>query len=153
MWPIKKDEKSIIKKAFGKYINNILNGHNDLSEKTVQYILMFVKETDYFQETIKTIFDIVQEHDGMIESMTGSLISVLFNVPLDQPDSEKKRLLLISALSERVGSDLTIVHGQCICPVGSLGNEKRLCYTAIIQDYKSKINKLSSLAFGEIVEL
>lgn len=41
MWPIKKDEKSIIKKAFGKYMNdsimnNVLNRHNDLSAKALQ---------------------------------------------------------------------------------------------------------------------
>jgi len=89
----------------------------------------------------------------MIESITSTLITVYFNVPLTQPDSNQLRNDLVNRLSETFGSDISILHGTCECQVGNVGNEKRKAYTALLPHYKSKLSKLSSMEFGEIQEI
>lgn len=160
MWPFNK-QKRVLKKAFRKYLDkdavqNILEGNMEFEppqKKKIQFILLFVKESSQTQQTIESILDIAIEFDAMIETITSSFISILFNVPLEQEDALELRKRLTDHLSERFGDELAILHGETVCFVGNFGSKKRLSYTAMIPDYKSKMNRLTSLEFGEIIEV
>ncbi len=160
MWPFN-NQKRLLKKAFGKYLDddavqNILEGNMEFEppqKKKIQYILLFVKESSKTQETIESILDIAIEFDAMIETITSSFISILFNVPLEQEGAVQFRKKLATHLSGKFSSELSILHGETICLVGNFGSKKRLSYTAMIPDYKSKMNRLTSLEFGEIIEI
>ncbi len=125
----------------------------ELRITTIDYLLILVREDSNLPRRIFKAVSIIQEFDGMIESITSTLITVYFNVPLIQPDSNQLRNDLVNRLSETVGSDISILHGTCECQVGNVGNEKRKAYTALLPDYKSKLSKLSSMEFGESQEI
>ena len=124
----------------------------ELSEKYINYVLILVRDHSKQPQNIRDTVNIIQEHNGMIESITGTLITVYFNVPVEQPNSEKMRMDLVKELSEKKGRDLSIIHGACECPVGTVGNENRKAYTALLPHYKSKLSKLSSMEFGQVLE-
>ena len=112
-----------------------------------------MKVSSQTQQTIESILDIAVECEAMIETITASFISILFNAPLEQEDALPLRKKLVSNLSEKFGADLSILHGEAVCLVGNFGSQKRLSYTAMIPDYKVKMNRLTSLEFGEIIEV
>lgn len=125
----------------------------DLSAKYLNFILILVRDDSKQPQNIRDTVNIIQEHDGMIESITSTLITAYFGVPLEQPNSEQMRIDLVKELSEKKGRDLSIIHGACECPVGTVGNENRKAYTALLPDYKSKLRQLSSMEFGQVLEI
>jgi len=163
MWSFRRKDKSqreIIKKSFSNYldenlIDSILQNHGliDLRLKYINFILILVRDDSRQSQNIREALNIIQEHHGMIESITSTLVTVYFGVPLEQPNSKELRIGLVKELSERMGPDLAFIHGACECPVGNVGNENRKAYTALIPGYKSKLSKLSTMEFGQILEI
>ena len=161
MWPLnrKKDELKAIEKSFSKFIDErivrlMLKNPEDLEMKNrkINFAMILAKDDSSTRERISEVVSYAQKHDAMIDSITGTLITIYFGVPLDQPDQRQMRKAFVNEISEKLGPSLTIVHGECECPVGSVGNEKRLSYTALLPKYKSKLNKLTALDFGQIIE-
>lgn len=74
-------------------------------------------------------------------------------MPLYQENAAQNRINLVNDLSENLRSNISILHGEAEWFVGTYGCKERLSYIAMIPDYKSKLNCLSSIAFGEIIQL
>lgn len=165
MWPFNRNkrQRKFIRDAFDKYvdhnvIDNMLSDSLTLNSqpeiKHIGFILILVKEEQSitFRNTVTKVLGIVQEHNVMIECITGTFISVLVGVPLELPDTGKVRHNILDKLSNQLGAHLAILHGECDCAVEIVGNEKRFSYTAILPDYKSKLRRLASLDYGKIEE-
>ena len=151
MWPFRKSEH--LKSTFGKFIANgivdeVLQGPGQLQEKQIEYVLLLLNS----HELIGSAIEIISRHDCMIESITGTLITVLVGVPLKKPASEECRRKLVAQLSAELGVAAVVLHGGGTALVGMVGNSQRMSYTAIIPEYKAKLTKLSSAEFGEVIE-
>lgn len=165
MWPFKKGRPSeankIIQNSFhqamGAKIEMALDeGYEDkIVNREVDFILILLKDfsSDQLSQSFDKLFSIIQKYDADIESVTGSLVSVLFNVPIKQVNSKNLRIKLVEELVENFSQELTIVHGQAICPYGTIGNETRKEITAFIPHYKESLKTLSSLEWGQRKEL
>ena len=159
MWPFNRRSKSkrdFIKKVYSKYLDELRLDNQkgvELSTQYLHFVLILVSETGNRSQMIGQVLDIIQQHDGMIESITSTFITVYVGVPLQQPNSKQLRIDLVNELSGKLGPQLAIIYGECGCPVGSVGNESRQTYTALLPEYKSKLRKLSSLQFGQVTEV
>lgn len=163
MWPFSRKDKSqkkLIKKIVSRYtgekkLDLILTSqnHTELIPMHVDFVLILISQDSDPSQPIHDVSNTIQEHDGMIESMTSTLITVYFGVPDKQPNSKRMRIGLVGDLLEKFGANLSIIHGACECPVGSIGNEKRKAYTALLPDYKAKLRELSGLPFGQTKEV
>ena len=165
MWPFKKGDSSEAKKtlhnsfrqAMGAKIEMVLDEEYEekIEKRDVDYILILVKEisSDQLSQSFDRLFSIIQKYDADIESVTGSLVSVLFNVPIKQVNSKELRIKLVEELVANFPQELTIVHGQAICPYGTIGNKTRKEITAFIPHYKDSLKALSSLEWGQHKEI
>lgn len=163
MWPFKQKNHEIryLKKSVGQFlspksIKNILSSNIDIAklhEKEIEYLFILTKENLRTNQIISDVLDTISNHEGMIESITGPFIVVLYGVPLPQPNAKEKRQLLAEELLKKFENSLSIVHGRAICHVGTVGNKSRFTYTAMIPSYKEKLSILSSLDYGKQVEL
>jgi len=155
MWPFKpknRSEERFIEKNFSKYtdkkkVDVVFNPHENpgLNLMHVDFVLILINQDSEETTTINNVISIVNAHDGMIESITCTLITVYFGVPEKQHNKKQLRLCLVDKLTEKLGKNLSIIHGECECPVGIVGNEDRKAYTALLPDYKIKLMELSSL--------
>ena len=161
MWPFnrKKKDSEALEKSFSKFMDErivrlMLNNPEELEMKKrkINFILILVKEASDTAETIGKVVNFARKHDVMIDAITGTLISIYFGIPLDQPDQKKMRVAFVNEISESLGPSLSMVHGECECPIGNVGNENRMNYTALLPEYKSKLNKLTNLDFGQIID-
>jgi hypothetical protein len=162
MWPFnRKDneqEEAMIWKAFSKHIDErliavLLENPEGLrmSEKQINFVMVLADEASDPVSTIREIVTLVQKHEGMVASIEGTLVTVYFGVPLPQPNQKEQRLKFVIDLSEKVRPRVAVVHGECECQVGKVGNEQRMGYTAFIPDFKGKLGKLCSLEIGQII--
>ena len=125
-----------------------------LDMKYLNYVLVLVREDSNQLRTIEEVVNVIQNHGGTIESITAAcLITAYFGAPIEQPNSKQVRIDLINELSEKLRTNLAIIHGECECPVGNVGNESYMNYTALFPDFKSKLSILSSLTFGHVEEI
>jgi hypothetical protein len=155
-------DKQSLKNLLGKYVKEdkldlILNGSialQSLEKKPIGYILIFLKDNDpqSFQNDLNRLIKIIYEHHGVIDTISGSFISVLLGMPLPIPDLTEKRKQLVEIFSQELGLSIALLHGEIECLVGNIGNNSHWSYTALIPDFKKKLNILSSLAYGEITE-
>jgi len=162
MWPFNRKEKEnleFLENSFSKYMDErivklTLNNPEklEMGKRKINFALILVKEDSSTEDKISEVVNYARKHDAMIDSITGTFITVYFGVPLDQPDQKEMRVAFINEIYENMGSSLTIVHGECECSVGNVGNENRMNYTALLPEYKSKLNKLTNLDFGQIIE-
>ena len=151
MWPF--DGSDQIKNAFGKYVNkdvldSVVND-SGLQEKHIDFVLLLLSNLDFIGKAIQ----IVNRQECMIESITGTFITVLVGAPTEKTNSNETRLQIVAELSKELGSNVVMLHGGCDCLVGSVGNSQRMSYTAMLPEYKAKLNRLSSLEFGEVAEV
>ena len=164
MWPFNRKsddrERLRIRKAASRYMDErllllLIESPEGLrmSEKRINFVLVLTDEASDPVSTIREIVTLVQKHDGMIASFEGTLLTVYFGVPLPQPNQKEQRLKFVSDLSEKVRPLVAVVHGECECQVGKVGNEQRMGYTAFIPDFKGKLGKLCSLEVGQIIEV
>jgi len=123
----------------------------EMRKRKINFVMILVKEDSNIAERISVVINLAQKHDAMIDAITGILISIYFGVPLDHPDQKQKRLAFVNEISESLGPFLSIVHGECECPVGNVGNENQMNFTVLLPGYKSKLNKLTTLEFGHII--
>jgi hypothetical protein len=163
MWPFNR-QKRFLQNAFGKYLSNdtveeLMNNPSALKleaeKKPIQFVLLFVKESgpDDFKGLIEAVTNDCLKYDAMIETMTATFISALFNVPLEQDDPKGSRVKLVANLSKIYGANLSIVHGECECFVGNFGSNTRMSYTALIPGFKEIMKKLASLDYGQVFEV
>jgi hypothetical protein len=149
----------IIKKSFSRYIGEekvfeILQGKGSgLTTRHVNFLLVLVRQDSRQAETIRQVVRIVQERQAMIDSITGTLITIHVGVRIDEPNAKQMREDLIIRLTESLGSDLAIIHGECDCPVGIVGTEDRANYTALLPEYRTTLGELVSLDFGQVKEV
>lgn len=164
MWPFKKGRPSKAKiiqnsfrQAMGAKIEMVLDEgyEGKIENREVDFILILLKDfsSDQLSQSFDKLFSIIQKYDADIESVTGSLISVLFNVPIKQINSKELRIKLVVELVSNFPQELTIVHGQTICPYGTIGNETRKEITAFIPNYKDTLKTLSGLEWGQHKEI
>ena len=149
----------MVRKAFSRYIDerviSVISENPEappMSKQRINFAMILVSEGLRSEQTISEIVTLAQKYKGMVDSITGTLITVYFGVPLPQPDQKELRIAFLKGLSENLGPSLAIVHGECECPVGKVGNENRMGYTAFLPDFKEKLARLSSLEFGQAVE-
>jgi hypothetical protein len=152
MWPFSKGEQ--IKSAFGKFIDKdiveaLQNEPGQLQEKQIEYVLLLLDS----HELIGRAIEIISNHDSMIESITGTLITTLVGAPLENSKSEEIRRNLVKQLSAELGPNAVVLHGRDSCLVGMVGNNQRMSYTAVIPDYKMKLLRISSGEYGEVIEV
>ena len=161
MWSFnrKTEHSEAIKKSFSKFMDErivrlMLNNPEglEMKKKKINFVMILVKEDSNTAETIGKAVNFAWKHDAMIDAITGTLISIYFGVPLDQPDQKQMRVAFVNEISESIGPSLSIIHGECECPVGNVGTENRMNYTALLTEYKSKLKKLTALDFGQIIE-
>ncbi|WP_035277857.1 hypothetical protein, partial [Desulforegula conservatrix] len=162
MWPFKQKNNEIkyIKKSFGQFlspklIEDVLSSNIDipeLHEKEIEYLFILAKEGLRTNQIISDVLDIISNYEGMVESITGPFIVVLYGVPLPQPNAKEKRQRLTDELLSKFEDSVSIVHGNTTCRVGTVGNKSRFAYTAMIPSYKEKLKILSSLEYGNQVE-
>ena len=156
-------KRNLIKKAFAKYVDEdvigqVLNGSKEpppLETKHIDFAMVLVDDRDP-QECASVIYEsigIIKKHEGMIDSIVGPFIMVLFGAPVPQPEARSKRRDLVLALSEAIGQKASIVHGHSECLVGILGGESRMSYTALIPGFKGILGRLSGLAYGGVLEV
>jgi hypothetical protein len=153
----------LIKKTFAKYINEdvlerVLNGSLEaghLTTKQIDFILVLVDDTNSKEcpSIIRDAVAIIHKFDGMVNSIVGPFIVVLFGVPVAQPESESKRKGLVQVISKAIGEKVSIAHGHSECLVGTLGHESRMSYTALIPGFKDVLKRLSSLPYGGVLEI
>ena len=148
-----------MRNAFSKYVDErlveIMMDNPErlkMNNRNINFAMILVKEDLNIEKIISKIVSAIQKHDAMIDSITGTIITVYFGIPFDQPDQNQMMQILLRDLSENFKSSIAILHGACECHVGTLGNENRICFTALLPDYKSKLNKLISLEFGQIIK-
>jgi hypothetical protein len=166
MWPFKsklKNEKEQIAKLFTDYVSEkVIDDSgagklelNKLEEIEVDYLLILQSDdtSEPVGHPVEKVLDLIEKHDGMVESITNYLIIVLFGVPFKQDDSHLKRKSLVKELGGSMGNYLSIVHGHAKCQVGIIGNKNRHAYTAIIPSFKEKLQVLSSQDFGQHLEI
>jgi hypothetical protein len=162
MWLLRKQrsQRDILKKAFSRYVGEqkvgeIVHDQEDLelTIKHVNFLLVMVRQDPRQAKTIRQVVRIVQEEQAMIQSITNTLITVYCGVPIHEPSAGKMREDLVIKLTESLGSDLAIVHGECDCPVGIVGTEDRANYTALLPEYQTKLAGLLSLDFGQVKEV
>ena len=163
MWPFNRKnaerEQIMVKRAFSKYLDQSLipvipedpEGPR-MSKKRINFAMILVNEDSRPEQTISEIVTLAQKHDGMVDSITGTFITVYFGVPLAQPNQKQLRSAFINELSEKLGPSLAVVHGECECAVGTVGNDHRMTYTAFLPEFKGKLGRLCSLEFGRTVE-
>jgi hypothetical protein len=162
MWPFNCKEtlrKKLINKSFSKHMDGrLLSLFNEKPDalnmimKQINFVMILASQSSRPDQIIGEIISLVQKYTGMVDSITCIFITIYFGVPLDQSNQKELRIAFLAELSEKFGSSLAILHGECECPVGNLGNDKRMAYTAFLPEYKSKLCKLSSLEFGQILE-
>jgi hypothetical protein len=163
MWPFNR-QKKFLQTVFGNYLNKdtveeLMNNPSALElkaeKKPIQFVLLFVKESgpDDFKGLIEAVTNDCLKYDAMIETMTATFISALFNVPLEQDNPKGNRIKLVANLSKIYGTNLSIVHGECECFVGNFGSNTRMSYTALIPGYKEIMKKLASLDYGQVLEV
>jgi len=153
----------LIKKTFAKYIDEdvlerVLNGSQEavqLKTKKVDFVLILVDDTDSKEcpSIIKEAVAIIDKCDGMVDSIVGPFIVVLFGAPVAQPESESKRKALVQAITKAIGEKISMVHGHSECLVGTVGNESRMSYTALIPGFKEILRRLAGLPYGGVFEI
>ncbi|MFC1746184.1 hypothetical protein ACFL35_19490 [Candidatus Riflebacteria bacterium] len=152
-------EKDKLKHLFGNFIAidelNSKNIEENGSFKSIYFVLILLKEenTQSIKSNAKNIIELAQRHQGMIETISATFISILFNVPVEQKNSEELYCEFIKSLSIISGNKLSVVYGQCESYVGTIGSSERMSYTALIPNFKDKLYQLSSLEFGHIKEI
>lgn len=124
-----------------------------LRETRLDFILMLVAEGACRSKRLGEILEFIQQGGGMIESMTGTLVTVYFGVPVVTGDPETLRLALVSALGKRFPGEIAAVHGACVCPVGLIGHPSRMSFTALLPDHRGKLARLAALEPGDLVEV
>jgi len=156
-------KRDLIKKSFAKYINEdvregVLNGLQEaghLDTKRIDFVLILVDDSDSKDcpSIISEAVAVIDKHNGMVDSIIGPFIVVLFGAPVEQPESESKRKGLVQAISKAIGEKVSIVHGHSECLVGTVGGKSRMSYTALIPAFKEILNRLSSLPYGRVLEI
>lgn len=151
MWPFKL--AGVIKGMFERFMDKelvdvIVSGTEELHEMRIDYVLLLLSN----HKAIGKAISIINSHDCMIESITGTLITVLIGAPIPNPKSDQIREQLVDHVAAKLASEAVVLHGGCSCPVGTVGNEQRKSYTAIIPEYKTKLRQLATAEFGEVVE-
>lgn len=161
MWPFTSQsrDRKRIKKLFGEYVNpdaleDILSGQfldNQMTKKDIDYVLILIDGNDALRtaDIISSVVTSSEKYNGMIETITGSLVVVLFGALPAETKAKENRKRLIEELTKTHGAFLSIVHGQEQCFVGTVGSESRKAFTALIPNYKDKLSRLSSLKYGE----
>jgi len=126
-----------------------------MTQKELDYILILVNDRpiDRTADMIASVLQIAAKHNGMIEAITGSLVVVLFGALSAEANAHGNRKRLIEELMKSHGPFLSIVHGQEQCLVGTVGGENRKAFTALIPNYKDKLSRLSSLKYGDQLEI
>jgi len=163
MWPFNRKESGqewiIIRNTLSRYIDerliSVISEKPEaprMSKKPINFAMILVNQNSRPEQSISEIVTLAQKHDGLVDSMTGTLVTVCFGIPLEQPNQKKLRLAFIGEVSEKLGPLLAVLHGECECPVGKVGNEHRMSYTAFLPDFKAKLGRLCSLEFGQIIE-
>lgn len=152
-----------IKKAFSRYadkdvIGQILNGSQELpplETKQIDFAMVLVddRNPNECSSIIYKAVGIISKYEGMVDSIVGPFILVLFGAPVPQPEARSKRKELVKALSEAIGEKASIVHGHSECLVGTLGGESRLSYTALIPGFKEILGRLANLDYGGVLEI
>lgn len=153
----------LIKWAFARYINEdvlerVLNGSQEtghLETKEIDFVVLLVDDTDPNEcpSIIKEAVGIINKYEGMIDSILDSFIMVLFGAPIAQPESRLKGKELVQTLSKAIGQKVSIVHGHSEYLVGTVGNESRISYTALIPGFKEILSRLSGLPYGGVFEI
>jgi hypothetical protein len=156
-------KRGLIRKAFAKYVDEdvvgqILNGSKGLpplETKQIEFAMVLVDGRDPHEcsSIIYKSIDIITKYEGMVASIVGPFILVLFGVPVPQPEARSKRKELVKALSEAIGEKASIVHGHAECLVGTLGGESRLGYTALIPGFKEILGRLANSDYGGVLEI
>jgi hypothetical protein len=156
-------KRDLIKKTFAKYIDEdvlerVLNGLQEASHletKKIEFVLVLVDDTDSKEcpSIIRAAVAIIDKYEGMVDSIVGPLIVVLFGAPVAQPGSESKRKALVQAITKAIGEKVSMVHGHSECLVGTVGNESRMSYTALIPGFKEILRRLSGLPYGGVLEI
>jgi hypothetical protein len=156
-------KRDLIKKAFTKYvdedvIDRVLNGSQELpplETKQIDFAIVLVDDRDPNEcsSIIYKAIGIINKYEGMVDSIVGPFILVLFGVPVPQPEARSKRKELVKALSEAIGEEASIVHGHSECLVGTLGGESRMSYTALIPGFKEILGRLANLDYGSVLEI
>ena len=70
--------------------DEILHPRLSTATKHIHFLLVLASqdETAQPEQTISQALDIAMAHDGMVESITGTLITILFGAPIKQPDAK-----------------------------------------------------------------
>ncbi len=80
----------------------MLNNPEELvmRKRKINFVMILVKEDSNTAERIGEVVNFAWKHDAMIDAITGTLISIYFGVPLDQPDQKQMRVAFINEISK-----------------------------------------------------
>lgn len=153
-----------IRRTFSGFIseeglNDILSAKLDetnvrkLKESQLEFVLVAVRGHDAQQisERMGIVADLGVQHKGLVDCLVSSLVVMVFGMA--PHDSDKNRFTFVSALHEKLGKEVKIVHGSERGHVGMIGGNVRLSHSFIIPSFLEAIEQLIASDFGDIKEL
>ncbi|GMT48881.1 MAG: hypothetical protein IEMM0008_0420 [bacterium] len=155
-------EKRIIKNAFGEYlspdiIGEILansDGKDYLSLKngTIHFVVFQVRDdnVEIIRSLIEKSINIATQHDVIIGDIISPFVSLFYSI--DDVDKKNYQILAKQLINE-LKTGIKVIYGSKKGAIGNLGTETCMFYRAVIPEMGDYIKKLTSLDYGEIVEV
>jgi hypothetical protein len=120
----------------------------------VEFAIVLVKagSDQQLEYTLKAVAADAEKDGGTVLQITGPLIFVGFSGVIGcAPNSRRQEFVAHTISGYRLFTK--IVHGVASALVGTFGNETRMAYTAVLDDFGSLLERLSQLGYGKAVEV
>jgi len=160
MWSFwkRRAQKAQLRAAFGKFVSeqtlqeiekSIDNPSHripipPLEMETIGYVILQVRSetSEHIPRHLAGALDTVLKHQGIVEEIMSSIFVATFK------NTRDSHTQLITALQDKLGSDVRAVHGYGEFARGNYGSQIRLTYGTIFPDISTKLEALLKLEFG-----
>ena len=128
----------------------------ELKAATVQFVLIQVRDdsADQVADLISSVCEVAGKSEGLIETMTSSLVIVTFGTPFEtkQDPAEAARQLAID-LQAVLPGQLKVLLGARAGKVGNIGSANRFSFCSVIPNFGDLLARLVQLDYGKTFEI
>jgi hypothetical protein len=149
-----------VKRAFEKLVDAktvetvLSGGAQPLKRGRIDFILTFVggTEPEQVSERIAKVARLAVQHGATIHHLVGTLAVLAFGTQAASPPAPGARRSLVTALHEKLGGDIKIVHGAADGCYGLFGADTEATFTFLVPHFDRVLGVLSQLALGGVAE-